>query len=245
MNNRLTGYVVNMQEYQDHDAILSILTEKYKIIRCIARGVRKINSKNAAACQLFTYANFQLNIKEMRDLQMLQTAEIIDNNRLIREDLLKQCIAAFMCECVTKSDVDEQMFALLDSCMRILKNTTKPVVILCLFQVIMNRLHGIEPFVDGCVRCGRRDQITSISLLNGGFVCGYCSQSTMDEKKSSIELKCFRLLCKASLEHYAILEAMEDITFVQFETLYAYFEEYAGVSLKSIRFLKSLQDLIK
>lgn len=244
MNNRFAGYVVYVQDYRDHDAILSILTKEYGMVRCIARGIRKINSKNAGACQLFTYANFQLNIKEMRDLQLLQTAEVIDRNRSIREDLLKQSIAAYLCECVSKSDVDAPMFLLLDSCIRILKTTTKPIVILCLFQVIMNRYHGIEPFVDGCVRCGRRDKITSISLLNGGFVCASCATSIMDEKKSSLELKCFRLLCKASLEHYSILENMDDITFTQFELLYAYFEEYAGVSLKSIRFLKNIRDFI-
>jgi len=56
-------------------------------------------------------------------------------------------------------------------------------------------------------------------------------------------LKCFRLLCKAEMSHYEILQTYPDFTYEDFEQVYAFFENYAGIALKSIRFLRCLMDM--
>lgn len=53
-------------------------------------------------------------------------------------------------------------------------------------------------------------------------------------------MKTFRLLCKAELEHYELIERLEPFSSENFEELYGFFEDYGGIALKSVRFLRTL-----
>ena len=54
------------------------------------------------------------------------------------------------------------------------------------------------------------------------------------------DLKTFRLLCKAELEHYELIERLEPFSSENFEELYGFFEDYGGIALKSVRFLRTM-----
>ena len=41
-------------------------------------------------------------------------------------------------------------------------------------------------------------------------------------------MKTFRLLCKAELEHYELIERLEPFSSENFEELYGFFEDYGG-----------------
>lgn len=243
MNDEISAIIIDVKDYREHDAILHALCMDGTILHLVARGIKKVNSKNAAACQLFTYAQIQLNYRETAAMQMLKTAIILHSYRVIREDLLKQSIASFVCECIDKSAFDENVFTLLKETLDILAETSHPWHITCLFQAVMNRMHGIEPHVESCVRCGKQQGIYAISIRDGGFVCKRCYRNGQDQHKTIHQLKCFRLLCKADIAHYETLEAHVDATYEDFEQLYAFFEDYAGIYVKSIRFLRCLMHM--
>ena len=243
MNDQIEGIVVSVKDYREHDSLLHVLTSEDQMMSIIARGVQKVKSKNAPACQLFTYTRMQLNYREQATMQSLRSAEILESYRKIREDLLKQSIASYFCECIDKSGFELDAFDLLKTSLEILKVTTHPFRILCLFQSLINRMHGIEPYVDGCVRCGTAQGIYGISRNDGGFVCKLCYKRVSDHAKSIEELKRFRLISKAELKHDAILASHAEFTYEDFEELYGFFAEYSGVSLRSIRFLRCLMDM--
>ena len=240
MKDELEGIIIRYQEYREHDAILHVLCRKRGIVHVNARGIQKVKSKNAPACQLFTHVRMQLPLQETRSIYTLRSAEIIEGYRHIREDLLKQSIAAYVCECIDASKFEEDVFEVVQTVLDILQETTHPIRILCLFQAIMNRMHGIEPYVDGCVRCGNQKAIYAISIRDGGFICHSCYSMEQDAMRSKEDLKVFRLLCKAHMEHYDILKSYQAFTYQNFEDLYAFFYEYAGISLKSVKFLKTI-----
>lgn len=241
MSEFLDAIILSSREYREYDALLSVLTREYGVMQVVARGICKIKSKNASACQPFTYARVQLLIQERRELQGLRSAQIIESYRYIREDLLKQSIASFFCECIEKSRFEQDVFSVLKGSLDALQETKRPFTVLCLFQSIMNRLHGIEPYVDGCVRCRQTRCIHAISVRDGGFVCRFCHQH-FDKAQSKERLKCFRLFCKAKWEHYELL-AEVSADFQDFENLYSFFEEHAGIPINSIRFLRKLAAL--
>lgn len=243
MNDAFCGIVIEYREYREHDALLSVLRDDGVIIKISAKGIQKVKSKNAPACQLFTYSRWYLNYRETSTMQSLKSAEILESYRHIREDLIKQSIAAYFCEMILYSHFETPFaFDLLKHALDILKSQDDPMVILCLFQVIVNRMHGIEMQCDDCVRCGTTKGIYAISLKDGGFICKMCAKG-YDKVYSSKDLKCFRLLNKAQLEHYDILKEIGGFRFEHFEQLYAFFEEYAGIPIKSIQFLRILKDM--
>ena len=243
MNDVMEGIVIDVRDYRDHDALLTILRNDGAAVSVSAKGIQKVKSKNAPACQLFTKSRFYLNYKETSSIQSLKTAEIIDSFYRLREDLVKQSIATYFCELLLHSHFDmEEGYELLECSLKILQDEKDPIVILCLFQGIINRMHGIEMQCDGCVRCGTQNQIYAISLKDGGFVCKTCARA-YDKVYPSADLKRFRMLNKAMLMHHSILREQGGFRFDHFEQLYAFFEEYAGISIKSIQFLRILKDM--
>ena len=111
MIEQIDAIILDSKDYKEKDALLSVLSLKYGILHLVARGIRKINSKNASACLPFTYAKLMVDLKEQRSLHTLQSAVILKSYRKIREDLLKQSIASYFCEMIEKSNFDVFNFA--------------------------------------------------------------------------------------------------------------------------------------
>lgn len=245
MKAEIRGIVIAHRVYREYDAMLKILCDDGKIYTVVCKGVQKINSKNAPATLLFTKSSFLLHVHENSTIQMLRSATILQSYRSIREDLYKQSIATYMCEGIEASAFEENMYTLMEQCLTILTSTNHPITILCAFQATLNRLHGIEPYVDGCIRCNRLDHMQAISLRDGGFVCSACYQEQQDIRKTASQLRIFRRFCKIPIHHYA--QGLQDLgdDFDDFMSLYMFFDEYAGISLKSIRFLKHLYTMEK
>lgn len=245
MIKELEGIVVSMRDYREHDAIVNVYCMDVGLQAFVARGLRKMTSKNAAATQVFTYARFFVEYHEGKRMHALRTADILSSNRALREDLLKQAIASMLCECMEKIDMEEHenAFSLLKTCLEHLRTTTQPYALLGLFISLMNRMNGIEPYVDSCVSCGKTQDIVAISVGQGGFLCKHCFNPQVAITYNKDELKCFRLLCKAELVQFDILETYQEWTYEHFMMVYRFFEEYSGIRLKSMRFLTCLQTL--
>ena len=65
------GLVLRVSDYNDHDALLTLLTREYGRLTVKARGLRRKNSPLTATCQLLAYGEFTL----------LKTAECIRSTR--------------------------------------------------------------------------------------------------------------------------------------------------------------------
>ncbi|MEG0841295.1 MAG: DNA repair protein RecO [Erysipelotrichaceae bacterium] len=243
MNNKIEGIVLKNRDYRENDAILTILSKDQGRIDFVARGLRKITSKNAGSSQMFQHAYFYYDEKGS-GLQSLKTSELIRGFHHLRETLLVQCIGEVMCEIMSKIEIlnSEEMFDLLYQSFASLEETKNPYTILTLFMSIILRVQGIEPCVDHCVRCGKQQGINGLSLLDGGFVCMNCFDH-QDLKLSKTDLKKFRIVIKANLEHRSILEKNCELNYQDFERIVAFFMEYSGINLVSIQFLNKIESL--
>lgn len=222
--------------------ILRLLCEEEGYQSLIARGVRKITSKNAAAIQPFSHVKCFIDYHEGKDIHTMRTADLIESYRMIREDLEKQSIAVVMCECMERAEMEEG-FAFLKEALDDLAHTKQPYALLALFFSCMNRYIGIEPYVDGCVKCGRKQRIYAISWKQGGFICQDCFHEGEAVHYDKETLKCFRLLCKAVLDQFSIVEGYQNWNYEHFMLVYRFFEDYGGIHLKSLRFFTCLQEM--
>lgn len=245
MNKTVEGIVLSTRDYREQDAIITVLCKEEGVQSLVARGLRKLSSKNVGSTQVFTHGLFYIDYHEQKNIHTMRTADILESYHKLREDLLLQAGASILCECIEKVEWDdpEELFLILKTSLTYLQSTTQPYALFALFLSIMNRIVGIEPYVDGCVGCQRVDGIAGISLSQGGFVCASCMDEYASHTYSKQDLKCFRLLCKAQLENFPILEQYQDWRYEHFMMVYRFFEEYSGIPIKSIRFLKCLQEL--
>lgn len=235
----IKGIVLSQLEYREYDMILSVLTEEDGVIKVVARGLKKINSKNASGCLPFSLSNFQIQYHENKTIHTLQTSELINSYRYLREDLKKQALATFCCECIEKSGEDFYGYDYLIQVFELLKDE-ECQLLFCMFLVIMMKTHGIEIYVDGCINCHNKKHICAISVSKGGFICENCYTVRTDYKLPKQGLQALRYLCKADFTHYHILKEKITCTFEMMDIIYNFFEEYTGISVRSYTFLKTI-----
>lgn len=244
MNKTVDGIILAVKDYREYDVILQVLSTDLGLQSFVARGIRKLSSKNAAVCQRFTHARFYIDFKEGQTIHGMRTADLINSFRILKEDLVKQSIASVICDMILSfyNDGEYQIYDDLQFVLDKLNHSKYPYASSSWLLTRLLELQGITPVVDGCVHCGNTSHICAFSPADGGFVCTNCCREDMP-KESVTDLKCFRLLVLCDREHYDVLETYADWQFHHFENLYRFFEVYSGIHLKSMKFLRSIENM--
>lgn len=241
MHDQCDLIVLSYQEYREHDALICGLSEQGKI-HLIARGANRTNSKNAGSIQPYSLAHILYNGAEQRTLYTMKTAQGLKSRRKIRANLLLTTIASLICEIIVSHTMDDgsEYYVILNACLDALEAEKQPYAVLCLFLALHLRMQGIYPEVEGCVRCGNREHIRGISIQDGGFVCQHCYRSETDLERTREQLKKFRLINHADMEHLSILNDHAAWIYEDAQVLLSLLEEYGGAALKSAKFLKDI-----
>ena len=147
-----------------------------------------------------------------------------------------------MCECVEKmiDGISEELYDVFYQCLQYLNENKDPLLVLSVFLVFANEYCGVSPNVEECVHCHKTRNIASISLREGGFVCLTCMDALYHKRYTEKELRDFRLLHKASITDFPVLEKYVKGSFEMVELLMSFFDEYSGIHVKSFAFLKSI-----
>lgn len=212
MNDRRVGIILKQQDYRENDALLTVYVHEVGKMTFVAKGIRKMQSKNAAACLPFTEAEFLYDHKEGSSIQTLHQASIIKSHRRIREDFKKNCYALTVCETVEKILEENDFDELCEDCLKLtldgLDESSHDNLFLAFFTAQILKVIGLEPQVDECVLCGST-KVNGIAMEEGGFVCADCGEEVKITKLPVSALRQFRLLNRASLKHLEILKQYE------------------------------------
>ncbi|MBP3398840.1 MAG: DNA repair protein RecO [Erysipelotrichaceae bacterium] len=243
MNDVSEGIVLSSRDYREKDTLISVLTKEFGRISLVAKGTMSVHSKNAPACLPFTSSEFCFDYKETKTVFPLKTARINNSRRHVREDLDLLNFAGLLCELTEKiSDqgvVEDELYRNLECALNTLYEDKYLSV--CLFLSFVFRLIGIEPVVDECVLCGST-QVSSISIREGGFVCQHCRPKVHAYACTLEDLIHFRLLNKASFEHFELLKEKGPFTLNDVTTMIDFLVHHAGIRLHSWNWIRSLMD---
>lgn len=240
MEQEVSGIVLSVSEYREKDALITILTDRDMKIRFVARGVQTITSKNAGALLVGTQSFFVLQMKEHRDLHMLKQARVQQYRRHIGESLLKQALSLFYCELFLKCENVEHGYELLVRALDDLEKKEDNYTCACVLINLLCMSQGIAPWVDSCVSCGRIDQIATLSLKQGGFLCKQCMDHLHERAWSKKQLQRFRYLCHANIDQIDLLRKYTQYDFQDLAWIYSFFQEYSGISINSYAFVKQV-----
>ncbi len=249
MNDLVEGIVLKQFDYRENDLMISVLTNQFGKLSLVARGAKKVTSKNAVTCTPYVVAEYIIDYKEEKTMYTLKNGNLIESNRHLRENLDKMNIAAVLCELtellipqgVWDEDMIEDSYQLLKFCLKELNKEGSSLLPLVFFLAKTLEIQGICPEVDACVFCSSKE-IQGIHLDGGGFICALCLQSHGGEKVSEVAtLKRFRLINKAAAEHYPILEKYGPWTFEDAQRLLKFIEIHMGVQSEAWNFLKMMK----
>ena len=176
---KATGINLKSMPLGESDRLVTILTQEYGLIRAVAPGARKHNSKLGGRSGLFVVN--ELLIAQGRSLDKITQAETIESYPALGQDLGKLAACQYLAEMVMCQALSEQpqteIFCLLTEHLRRLEQLPKSSisVLAYLSHAVFHllALAGITPQVQNCCLTGlplSSDTAIGFSVSAGGVV---------------------------------------------------------------------------
>lgn len=168
--------VLRVTDYNDRDALLTLLTKENGKLTVKARGLRRKNSPLVAPCQLLAYGEFTL--FEYRGMYTVNEAHSIELFQQLRRDLTKLSLGTYfaqVAEVVAQEDLPnpELLSLVLNSLYAMTKLNVSELQAKAVFELRCACLAGYTPDLLGCHVCGNRE-VTMFDLSGGAVLCRHC-----------------------------------------------------------------------
>ena len=172
----IQGIVLRVTDYNERDALLTLLTTRHGKLTVKARGLRRKNSPLVAPCQLLAYGEFT--IFEYRGQYTINEAHSIELFTPLRRDLTKLSLGTYFAqasEVLSQEDYPSpELQSLLLNCLYALCRLPVPeALIKAVFELRAACLSGYTPDLFGCHVCGSQTP-NRFDLSAGQLECLNC-----------------------------------------------------------------------
>ena len=168
--------VLRVTDYNDKDALLTLLTPEHGKLTAKARGLRRKNSPLIAPCQLLAYGEFVL--FDYRGSYTVNEASSLELFQPLRKDLCALSLGTYfaqVAELICQEDLpNPELLSLVLNCLYGLsKLNLSQEKVKAVFELRAACLAGYMPDLVGCHVCG--DQRPDLFDLSAGQLeCGRC-----------------------------------------------------------------------
>ena len=238
----IEGIVIRLTHFRDNDMMVSVLTSE-KIISFLARGVMKIESKNAPSVNIYNKSRFTLS--SSKDGLSLRNGEIISSYQNAKESLSTLVVLDFLGEITNRLILSEdapKAYIWLEKCLECLSQGYDPLTIALIYLGAILRISGNSLEVDSCLICHQKRPIVAMNYSKGGFICEECLLSLNGSKTPVGELKILRYIFKVTPETLSrVCFDVKDAKHV-LKDLEKFIEQQLDISLKSISIMDKTFD---
>ncbi|MBB6675303.1 DNA repair protein RecO [Cohnella nanjingensis] len=237
---RMEGIVIRSTDYGEGNKIITIFTPSHGKQGIVVRGARKPKSRYASLAQLFTLGDFSF--YKTGQLGTLNSGEIVESFRGLREGLDAAAYAAYMVELCDRAVQDEDaggyLYYQLKAAMTAIAEGKDPQILARIFEMKIVRAAGYAPVLDECVNCGRTEGPFRFSPAGGGALCRNCvyRDPTAIELEEPVWklLRVFSAMDMRRLGNIAVKESSAQ----QLKTaMRRWFDHHLALNLKSRHFL--------
>ena len=172
----IQGIVLRVTDYNDRDALLTVLSRNHGKLTIKARGLRRKNSPLIAPCQLLAYGEFTL--FEYRGQYTINEAHSIELFQPLRRDLTKLSLGTYfaqVAELISQEDLpNPELQSLLLNCLFALSRLDiSEMQVKAVFELRAACLAGYTPDLFGCHICGSQTP-NRFDLSAGMLECQGC-----------------------------------------------------------------------
>ncbi len=189
-NFKTKGIIIRKVDFGEADRIVTVLTEDFGKIDCIAKGARRIKSKFCGRLELFNHV--LLNCFQGKDLAYLNETEVLGSLSETKE-LDRHRVQFYMAELTHKLIQPEQelmgAYRLLQDALRVLDDTVKYETVLQSYLIKLLTLSGFLPPWNHCSSCNDKLDLNDpihLDHLDRHVLCSSCS--TADDAPMNIAL---------------------------------------------------------
>ncbi|MCC3372807.1 DNA repair protein RecO [Cohnella sp. REN36] len=237
---RMEGIVIRSTDYGEGNKIITVFTPTHGKQGLVVRGARKPKSRYASLAQLFTLGDFSF--YKTGQLGTLNSGEIIEPFRELRENLDAAAYAAYLVELCDRAVQDEDasafLYAQLKAALAAIAEGKDPPILARLFEMKIARAAGYAPVLDECVNCGRIDGPFRFSPAAGGALCRQCAS----RDPSALELeepvwKLLRVFSAMDIRRLGQITVKESSAGQLKLAMRRWFDHHLALHLKSRHFL--------
>lgn len=172
----IQGLVLRVVNYNDHDALLTVLSASHGKLTVKARGLRRKNSPLVAPCQLLAYGEFTL--FEYRNMYTINEAHSIELFTPLRRDLSKLSLGTYFAqaaEILSQEDMpNPELLSLVLNCLHVLSGPdASEAKVKAVFELRSACIAGYTPDLTGCHSCGC-EYPDRFDLTEGRLECSGC-----------------------------------------------------------------------
>lgn len=170
---------LNSFDYGENDRIITVYSKSNGLLKCMAKGCKKIKSKTGGRLQPFV-AN-TLVLAPGKNFQTICSADALNPFLKLRADFDKIIFSSYCCEIVenfgNENDCEsEDVFSVLYSCLNALsscENKIQTLLTVLKFQLKIFSIFGYEQSLSTCPICGNvfEDEFSVFSSEHGGCIC--------------------------------------------------------------------------
>ena len=173
----IQAIVLRVTDYNDRDALLTVLSRNHGKLTIKARGLRRKNSPLIAPCQLLAFAEFTL--FEYKGQYTINEAHSLELFTALRRDLTKLSLGTYfaqVCDVVSMEDLPnpELQSLLLNSLYGLSKLDLQEIFVKSVFEMRAACLAGYTPDLFGCHICGSQTP-DRFDLSAGQLSCRGCA----------------------------------------------------------------------
>ena len=174
----IQAIVLRVTDYNDRDALLTVLSRDHGKLTVKARGLRRKNSPLIAPCQLLAYGEFTL--FEYRGQYTVNEAHSIELFQPLRRDLGKLSLGTYfaqVADVLSQEDMpNPELQSLLLNCLFALSRLNEPErKVKAVFELRAVSLGGYMPDLFGCHICGSQTP-DKFDISEGLLECTRCRQ---------------------------------------------------------------------
>lgn len=199
------GLILRVTNYNDNDALLSLLTHSNGMITVKARGLRRKNSPLIAPCQLLAYSEFVLfEYKGMYTINEARSVELFHN---LRRDLQKLSLGSYfaqVAEVLSQEDLPspELLSLVLNSLYALSKLQVSELLVKSVFELRCACIAGYMPDLSGCFSCGN-DNPDRFDVSGARLECTSCRDELSQGIRMPITagiLDAMRYICTCNIK---------------------------------------------
>jgi DNA repair protein RecO (recombination protein O) len=177
---RDVGIVLRTYRLGEADKIIVLMTAEHGKVRAVAKGVRKTRSKFGA--RLEPMSHVRLMLYHGRQLDIVNSAESVEPLAPLLSSLDRASQGMAAIEAVDQMAIDREpnprLYQQAVGALRTIAERPAAMNVAAFYWKLL-AAEGLEPHLDGCVRCGADDTpLVAFDLNEGGAVCRNCRSGT-------------------------------------------------------------------
>ena len=225
MHLKIQALVLRVVNYNDTDALLTVLSDTHGKITLKARGLRRKNSPLVAPGQLLAYGEFT--VFEYRGYYTINEAQSLELFAPLRKDITRLSLATYFAQ-VTETlaqeeQPDPELLSLTLNCLHILSYTATPESkVKAVFELRSACLSGYMPELSKCYLCGS-EYPDRFDIFEGRLECSKCMRMSEGGLRMPITA--------------GVLEAMRYICFCDAKRLFSF-----DIGAESIELLSNITE---